>query len=197
MGMKPLRPCRHPGCSALVEGGYCAAQRGPAQRRSPGVALDVPDRRMEAAPGGPASAGTLLPGGGSGLRPGTWTTRGTGASSRPLSTWKASATPATAAKPHGNCGKTGPPASVAEPWTRGSYGRVHVPRTGARGSLHPSHRVTKVLTYLRNTAGWPTHKKFSPYGDSPGPAALACARPVHRAPGSTACPGQPRRHPPP
>ena len=62
MGMKPLQPCRHPGCSALVEGGYCAAQRGPAQRRGSGVALDVPDRRMEAAPGGPASAGTLLPG---------------------------------------------------------------------------------------------------------------------------------------
>lgn len=23
MAMKPLRPCRHPGCSALVRGGYC------------------------------------------------------------------------------------------------------------------------------------------------------------------------------
>lgn len=27
MAMKPLRPCRHPGCSALVSGGYCEAHR--------------------------------------------------------------------------------------------------------------------------------------------------------------------------
>lgn len=27
MAMKPLRPCRHPGCSVLVPGGYCEAHR--------------------------------------------------------------------------------------------------------------------------------------------------------------------------
>ena len=27
MAMKPLRPCRHPGCSALVLDGYCDAHR--------------------------------------------------------------------------------------------------------------------------------------------------------------------------
>lgn len=27
MAMKPLRPCRHPGCSVLVSAGYCAAHR--------------------------------------------------------------------------------------------------------------------------------------------------------------------------
>ena len=27
MAMKPLRPCRHPGCSALVRDGYCDAHR--------------------------------------------------------------------------------------------------------------------------------------------------------------------------
>lgn len=33
MAMKPLRPCRHPGCGVLVPGGYCAAhQPKPAER---------------------------------------------------------------------------------------------------------------------------------------------------------------------
>ena len=33
MAMKPLRPCRHPGCGVLVPGGYCAAhQPKPADR---------------------------------------------------------------------------------------------------------------------------------------------------------------------
>lgn len=27
MAMKPLRPCRHPGCSALVRDGYCPAHK--------------------------------------------------------------------------------------------------------------------------------------------------------------------------
>ncbi len=27
MAMKPLRPCRHPGCGVLVESGYCAAHQ--------------------------------------------------------------------------------------------------------------------------------------------------------------------------
>lgn len=27
MAMKPLRPCRHPGCSQLVRDGYCPAHR--------------------------------------------------------------------------------------------------------------------------------------------------------------------------
>ena len=27
MAMKPLRPCRHPGCYVLVPGGYCDAHR--------------------------------------------------------------------------------------------------------------------------------------------------------------------------
>ena len=27
MAMKPLRPCLHPGCGALVRGGYCDAHR--------------------------------------------------------------------------------------------------------------------------------------------------------------------------
>lgn len=27
MAQKPLRPCRHPGCCALVSGGYCAAHK--------------------------------------------------------------------------------------------------------------------------------------------------------------------------
>lgn len=27
MSMKPLRPCRHPGCSALVTDGYCEVHR--------------------------------------------------------------------------------------------------------------------------------------------------------------------------
>ena len=27
MAMKPLRPCRHPGCSALVRDGYCGAHQ--------------------------------------------------------------------------------------------------------------------------------------------------------------------------
>lgn len=27
MAMKPLRPCRHPGCGVLVSGGYCAAHQ--------------------------------------------------------------------------------------------------------------------------------------------------------------------------
>ena len=34
MPSKPLRPCRHPGCNALVSGGYCDQHRPqPAQRR--------------------------------------------------------------------------------------------------------------------------------------------------------------------
>ena len=27
MAMKPLRPCRHPGCYVLVSGGYCDAHK--------------------------------------------------------------------------------------------------------------------------------------------------------------------------
>lgn len=27
MALKPLRPCRHPGCSTLVRGGYCDAHQ--------------------------------------------------------------------------------------------------------------------------------------------------------------------------
>lgn len=27
MAQKPLRPCRHPGCTALVSGGYCEAHK--------------------------------------------------------------------------------------------------------------------------------------------------------------------------
>ena len=27
MVLKPLRPCRHPGCTALVSGGYCEAHK--------------------------------------------------------------------------------------------------------------------------------------------------------------------------
>ena len=27
MAQKPLRPCRHPGCGALVSGGYCAVHQ--------------------------------------------------------------------------------------------------------------------------------------------------------------------------
>lgn len=27
MAMKPLRPCRHPGCTALVSGGYCETHK--------------------------------------------------------------------------------------------------------------------------------------------------------------------------
>lgn len=33
MALKPLRPCRHPGCAALVRGGYCP-QHQPKERRS-------------------------------------------------------------------------------------------------------------------------------------------------------------------
>lgn len=33
MAMKPLRPCRHPGCGVLVSGGYCAAHQPPKQDR--------------------------------------------------------------------------------------------------------------------------------------------------------------------
>jgi len=34
MAMKPLRPCRHPGCGVLVPGGYCAAHQPPRTDRS-------------------------------------------------------------------------------------------------------------------------------------------------------------------
>ncbi len=34
MAMKPLRPCRHPGCGVLVPGGYCAAHQPPRADRS-------------------------------------------------------------------------------------------------------------------------------------------------------------------
>lgn len=33
MAMKPLRPCRHPGCGVLVPGGYCAAHQPPKEDR--------------------------------------------------------------------------------------------------------------------------------------------------------------------
>ena len=33
MAMKPLRPCRHPGCGVLVSGGYCAAHQPPKEER--------------------------------------------------------------------------------------------------------------------------------------------------------------------
>lgn len=33
MAMKPLRPCRHPGCGVLVSGGYCAAHQPPKKDR--------------------------------------------------------------------------------------------------------------------------------------------------------------------
>ena len=33
MAMKPLRPCRHPGCGVLVPGGYCAAHQPPKKDR--------------------------------------------------------------------------------------------------------------------------------------------------------------------
>lgn len=33
MAMKPLRPCRHPGCGALVPSGYCAAHQPPKEGR--------------------------------------------------------------------------------------------------------------------------------------------------------------------
>lgn len=32
MSLKPLRPCRHPGCCALVSGGYCSAHQPRPQR---------------------------------------------------------------------------------------------------------------------------------------------------------------------
>lgn len=34
MAIKPLRPCRHPGCSVLVSSGYCAAHRPTSPVRS-------------------------------------------------------------------------------------------------------------------------------------------------------------------
>lgn len=33
MAMKPLRPCRHPGCCVLVSGGYCVAHEPPKEDR--------------------------------------------------------------------------------------------------------------------------------------------------------------------
>lgn len=33
MAMKPLRPCRHPGCGVLVPGGYCAVHQPPKEDR--------------------------------------------------------------------------------------------------------------------------------------------------------------------
>lgn len=33
MAMKPLRPCRHPGCGVLVPGGYCPAHQPPKEDR--------------------------------------------------------------------------------------------------------------------------------------------------------------------
>ena len=34
MALKPLRPCRHPGCCVLVSDGYCDAHRPRGDRRS-------------------------------------------------------------------------------------------------------------------------------------------------------------------
>ena len=34
MAMKPLRPCRHPGCGVLVSGGYCDRHRPRRPERS-------------------------------------------------------------------------------------------------------------------------------------------------------------------
>lgn len=34
MAMKPLRPCRHPGCCVLVRDGYCPAHQPRGDRRS-------------------------------------------------------------------------------------------------------------------------------------------------------------------
>jgi len=34
MAMKPLRPCRHPGCGVLVPGGYCPAHQPRRAERS-------------------------------------------------------------------------------------------------------------------------------------------------------------------
>ena len=38
MAMKPIRPCRHPGCGQLTRDGYCPAHRPPQQPRSPEAA---------------------------------------------------------------------------------------------------------------------------------------------------------------
>ncbi|WP_300763801.1 HNH endonuclease [uncultured Oscillibacter sp.] len=38
MAMKPIRPCRHPGCGQLTRDGYCSAHRPQQQPRSPEAA---------------------------------------------------------------------------------------------------------------------------------------------------------------
>ena len=38
MAMKPIRPCRHPGCGQLTRDGYCPAHRPQQQPRSPEAA---------------------------------------------------------------------------------------------------------------------------------------------------------------
>ena len=64
MALKPLRPCRHPGCAALTREGYCPAHK-PAKAPPPGlggVPWLVQPARLDRRPApGAAPAGAVLP----------------------------------------------------------------------------------------------------------------------------------------
>lgn len=134
MAMKPPRPCRHPGCGELTKDGYCpkhkpkqAARRESAQWHSwyslP-IWTDDPAARS-------AAPGAFLPGvcptGHPHARPLTWTMCGTtgetGCCLQTGTTCKAFATPATAARPCGSCGKTGRKIQAVAGGERASFGR--------------------------------------------------------------------------
>ena len=114
MALKPLRPCRHPGCGALTREGYCpktSHRKRPAEpRRSTTAGTACPSGRTicarrsscgsRSAASAPRGIRQVIPGTGPGPR--WWTTssltEGTGASSSTRPTTRACARPATTAR---------------------------------------------------------------------------------------------------
>ena len=144
MAMKPLRPCRHPGCSVLVRDGYCGAHR---PKRTNDRSEEVKSWHCTGQTSGcvnfgrgnsfgSPSAGSV-PSEASEPGPPTWTTlwttRVTGMCSVIRPTWRAFATAATAVKRRGNCGKIAREKSDAEAQNGASLGRWRAMRGASCG----------------------------------------------------------------
>ena len=145
MAMKPLRPCRHPGCSALVRDGYCGAHQ---PKRTDDRSEEAkswrwmyrtdkwlrelrPEQLLRSPSAGSVPSEASEPG------PPTWTTswttRVTGMCSVIRPTWRAFATAATVVKRRGNCGKTARKRNDAEAQNGASLGRWRAMRGASCG----------------------------------------------------------------
>ena len=94
----------------------------------------------------------------------SWTTRATGTSSPTGAIWKACATPATAAKRRGNCGKIARKRSGTERQNGASFGRRRAMRCASRGDpCRPSPRSKKFWPG-RSRPQAPLRGRFFPHG---------------------------------